>query len=1002
MISPGVTNETRSGRLSLLIVFVLFAPTLFNQYANAGSAPAAAAELLFAEAARLRAEQQAAANLQAVAKYRAAAELWRALGDLNEATVALRSAGEILQLLADTATAKNVYEDALSLAKQTGNKLEEARICNGLAYLYFIAGDATKAQQNALAALKIGRTLRDRNVEATALSNLGETFYALGNLEKAQEHQQKSLAIWRELANQRGQAIALVALSYYHANMGQPANALSSCAEGLSIAQSAKDLEVETLALIATANIKRKLGDRQEARSSYQSAKTLAERIGDKTSQAIVNAGIGALSTELGDYQTARDYTENAVKLFEANGQQWGAAENKMGLGSIYYALGQQDKALENLNAALTLFRSLSMRRFEGLTLRAIGLISSSQGDRQRALESFQKALALLNLAKDQRYAAYTLNYIGKSYEDLKQPDRAGRYYQQALVLAQRSADPEGKILSLYNLAHLERGRGNLDQATRHIERAVEIVEDARTKVSSQELRSTYFATVRDTLDLYIDILMLNHQRDPASGFDREAFAVSERARARSLFELLREAQADERAGPLPQTLTLKETQTRILNDETSLVEFVLGNERSYVWVVTKTTSASFTLPDRREIEAAAKRLYQVFVDHQLINGESTEARAAREARAAAALPGEVATLSQLLLAPLAGKLSTRRLLIVADGALQYIPFQVLIDPDSHEPLIKHHEIVNQPSASTLALVLSETSARETAANLVAVLADPVFEISDPRVKRDAAAVLGQPAEMLAVRRALRDIGVTPDGLHIPRLLASGREADEIMALAPVRSSLKAVGFDANRARVFSADLATYRIVHIATHGIINNERPEDSGIVLSLFDQQGHEQDGFLRLNDIYNLKLPADLVVLSACSTALGKDIRGEGLVGITRGFMYAGAAAVVGSLWKVDDEATAELMKHFYAALFTKGLPPAAALRDAQLELAKHPRWQSPYYWAGFVIQGQYDQKEKFSQSSLGPTEIAIIAVLGGSLLLASIVFHRRRRRAPGVNE
>ena len=999
MISPGAKNGTRSSRLALLILFTLFAPALFDHRANA-DVFSAVVETLFADAVRLRAEQQAASNLKAVAKYREAAELWRAAGELNDAAIALRNAGEILQLLGDTSAAKNVYEQALSLAKQTRNKLEEARICNDLAYLYFIAGDATKARQNALAALKIGRHLRDRTVEATALSNLGETFYALGDLGKAQEQQQQSLTIWRELGNPRGQAIALVALSYYQANTGEPATALNSCAEGLSIARAANDLEVEALALIATANIKRKVGDRQEARASYQSAKALAERIGDKTSQAIVNAGIGALSTELGDYQTAREYTENAVKLFEANGQQWGAAENKMGLGSIYYALGDKDKALENLNAALALFRSLSMRRFEGLTLRTIGFVYSSQGDHQRALESFQKALALLNLAKDQRYAAYTLNYIGRSYEELKQLDRADRYYQRALVLAQRSADPEGEILSFYNLAHLERDRGNLDQATHHIKASIDIVEKARTKVSAKELRSTYFATVRDSYELYIDILMLNHKRDPAAGFDREAFAVSERARARSLFELLHEAQAHSREAP--QTLTLKETQQRVLNDETALIEFALGNERSYVWVVTKTNSSSFELPGRKEIEGAARRLYQVFVDHQLVNGESVEARAEREAKAAAALPGEIGSLSRLLLDPLAGKLSTKRLLIVPDGALQYIPFQVLIDPDSHEPLIENHEIVNQPSASTLALVLSEIRTRESPANLIAVLADPVFEVSDPRVKRDAAPTLVQPAEMLVVRRALRDIGITTDGLQIPRLLASGREADEIIALAPAGSSLKAVGFAANRARVFSADIASYRIVHIATHGIINNERPEESGIVLSLFDQQGQSQDGFLRLQDIYNLKLPADLVVLSACSTALGKDVRGEGLVGITRGFMYAGAAGVVASLWKVDDEATAELMKHFYAALFKKGLPPAAALRDAQLELAKHSRWQSPYYWAGFVIQGQYDQKEKFSQSSIGQTQIAIIAVLGGSLLLASIVFHRRRRRAPGVNE
>jgi len=328
---------------------------------------------------------------------------------------------------------------------------------------------------------------------------------------------------------------------------------------------------------------------------------------------------------------------------------------------------------------------------------------------------------------------------------------------------------------------------------------------------------------------------------------------------------------------------------------------------------------------------------------------------------------------------------------------LQYIPFQILLDPDAHESLIAKHEIVNQPSASTLASLLLEIATRKAATNSVAVLADPVFESNDPRIKRDAPNTAEPPTELPEVRRALRDVGVTPDGLQIPRLFASRREADEITALAPGATSLEAVGFDANRDRVFSPELASYRIVHIATHGIIDNERPELSGIVLSLFDQQGNSQNGFLRLADIYNLKLPADLVVLSACSTALGKDVKGEGLVGLTRGFMHAGAAGVVASLWKVDDEATAELMKHFYTALFQKGLPPAAALRDAQLELAKYPRWQSPYYWAGFVIQGQYEQKEQFSHPSISKRQVSVITVCAATLALVSILALRRKRHA-----
>jgi len=216
------------------------------------------------------------------------------------------------------------------------------------------------------------------------------------------------------------------------------------------------------------------------------------------------------------------------------------------------------------------------------------------------------------------------------------------------------------------------------------------------------------------------------------------------------------------------------------------------------------------------------------------------------------------------------------------------------------------------------------------------------------------------------------------------------------MAAVPWGTGSASVGFDASRSKALGPELATYRIVHFATHGMINNEHPELSGIVLSLFDRDGHSQNGFLRLQDIYNLHLPVDLVVLSACSTGLGKDVRGEGLVGLTRGFMYAGAAGVVASLWKVDDDATAELMKHFYEAIFRKGLSPGAALRDAQLAMQQSRRWHAPYYWAGFVIQGQYNEKQ--NPSGLLPfitKRLMVSVVLAGMLLVTSFLFLRAKR-------
>jgi CHAT domain-containing protein len=178
-----------------------------------------------------------------------------------------------------------------------------------------------------------------------------------------------------------------------------------------------------------------------------------------------------------------------------------------------------------------------------------------------------------------------------------------------------------------------------------------------------------------------------------------------------------------------------------------------------------------------------------------------------------------------------------------------------------------------------------------------------------------------------------------------------------ILAAVPAGGVMKALDFKANRETATGAELGQYRIVHFATHGLLNGEHPELSGIILSLVDEEGRERDGFLRLHEIYKLRLPAELVVLSACQTALGKPVRGEGLVGLVRGFMYAGAERVVASLWKVDDEATAELMKLFYERMLKGGMRPAAALRAAKVEMSRHKRWHSPYYWAAFELQGEW---------------------------------------------
>ncbi|HEY0554296.1 MAG TPA: CHAT domain-containing protein, partial [Thermoanaerobaculia bacterium] len=492
----------------------------------------------------------------------------------------------------------------------------------------------------------------------------------------------------------------------------------------------------------------------------------------------------------------------------------------------------------------------------------------------------------------------------------------------------------------------------------------------------------------------------------PGQGHAREALEVSERARARSLLDLLQEAgarisegvdpdlrdryrslllrlngKANRQAGLLQhpakeesrraaeaETLSALEDLTQVeaeirrhspryaaltqpslatsteiqglLDGETMLLEVALGEERSFLWVVDQGSVTGFELPPRARIEALAREVYSRL--SVLSSGDERRDEAA-------------STLSRMLLGPVAARLAGKRLIVAADGALQYVPFAMLPDPAASGekisvPLLVGHEVVNVPSASAVALQ-RRLGRREPAQDAVAVLADPVFDPNDPRVGEQ----VGKSSS--AVATAASTARTRSGASSFLRLPWTRREAQAIVAAAPVGRSLMALDFRASRQTALSSELSRYRIVHFATHGVVDSQTPSLSGLMLSRVSERGTPVEGFLGLDDVYNLHLGADLVVLSGCETALGKEVRGEGLVGLTQGILYSGAKLVAASLWRVEDQATAELMSRFYRGLLREGRPPAAALREAQLAIRSDRRWRSPYYWSGFVLQGDW---------------------------------------------
>jgi CHAT domain-containing protein/lipopolysaccharide biosynthesis regulator YciM len=1041
------------------------------------------AETAFAEGEALRAEWRAESFRLALTKYSISRQHWHANGSKQKEASVLNIMGEIHLTLSEYHKSLSCYNEALALNRSMKNRLGEIEALNNISSIHIYLGEGGKAQSYASRALRLSRNAVDTRGEAHALNNIGEAYYFSGEIQKALEIFRSSLSVWPKDAPQ-GRAQTLMNIGYAYFDLRDVRQALEYYNQSLKLWQALDDRRHQALALTAIGGAYFYLGEKQMALDFHARAVHLFRIMGDRNGEAVALNGLGYVYNNLGEYQKALDCYSQALNLFRQTGNREYENFTIIYVGSSYQFLGETEKALEYYK--LLLNRPVNYSQAKASALVHIGEVYISTKELHQALDHFQRALKLYRAIGDKTGEAATLNEIGSTFSLLDEKKSARDYYKKALLLSRKVRDQEGEALALFNIARLERDTGNLAEALSQIEIALKIIEPLRRKVSSQDLRSSYFASVHNRYELYIDILMLLHQQHPTEGFDTRALRASEQARARSLLEMLSEAHADisqgvdpellERARILqqaldnqinrrrtllgsegsaefaavtkeldkltteydevnnriraasphyfavtqPEPLSLPEIQQQVLDEHTLLLEYKLGEDRSYLWAVTRNGISSYELPARPEIEREAIALYKLLTAHHPEPGETFEQRRSRIAEADARYWQQAAALSQTLLGPVADQLGTKRLLIVADGVLQYIPFQALTSPETADerrgalarigsdassaepvPLMLEHEVVNQPSASALAVIQREMSQRAPAPKAVAVLADPVFERDDPRVRLATEGVVApEQSERTEISQAMRDVAIDNNQGSIPRLFASRAEAESIREAAPRGEILEALGFEASRTTAMNSELRQYRIIHFATHGLLDSKRPELSGILLSLVDEQGRPQDGFLRLQDIYNLNLPADLVVLSACNTGLGKSVKGEGLIGLTRGFMYAGAASVMASLWKVDDEATAEFMKHFYRTMLKEGRPPAAALREAQLSIWQQKRWRAPYYWAAFVLQGDYQGRSSLPQpyrvASGKGYAVTFGVALALTLLWRSLYTLRRRRK------
>ena len=681
-----------------------------------------------------------------------------------------------------------------------------------------------------------------------------------------------------------------------------------------------------------------------------------------------------------------------------------------------------------------------------------LGNVARIRGELASSQEYYRKALGIQDKeGHDGPAEAACLQSLGGLARQRGDLAGAESYYRRALaILEQKVPDGSLRAGTLFSLASLLHQQHKGEEAERLFAQAVDVLERQTASLGgTPEERSVFRARYENQYKEYVDLLVALGHADTAlrvlerarawallemlararvslqgghdSGLDRAKHSLEEEIGAKSSYRIrlldgphtegqlseldrrlaeLRERyrETDEQIqlqNPAYAALTHLRTLTGqqvqdLLDDDTLLLEYSLGPGVSKVWAATRTTMAVHGLPSRNVIERAVWRMRDSMTARGLRPQETAAQRLKRLKRADAQYPSAARELSCLVLGPVAGLLDNKRIVIVSDGALQYLPFAALpvpscplaspgprsvgssLDPRGGQPpggvdtpLVLQHEVTNLPSASVLAELRRQALERVPPPKAVAVLADPVFDSRDERIERsdgDESATTPTHSPAMLLPRLLS--AEPPDPVldraaaaYIDRLLWTRLEAAQILKVTPAGEGLQALDFEASRATALSPLLSQYRIVHFATHAVSDSVHPERSGLVLSLFDRHGRPQNGFLGLEQIYDLNLPADLVVLSACDTGLGREIGGEGLVGLVRGFMYAGATRVMASLWNVDDEVTAQLMARFYKSLEQDGLSPAAALRAAQIAVRQESRWQSPYYWAAFQIEGEW---------------------------------------------
>jgi CHAT domain-containing protein len=1007
------------------------------------------------EAKALAHQWNGAALRRSADLYSELSELYRKSGRLEKSAEMLRKSAHSSFLLEDYEAASVNLKKSLLIEKTVSNSTGKIEALSLLTLVYLQMGQIETSEKHLNEGLELVKSINNPDVEADLYFSAAELKYARRKLDESITYAARAISLWQETRNPRREAETLRTLSFAYSGKDDLITAREKLQEALEKSRQAGDQRGEALAQFQLAYFYLIFNEPQKALETCQYSASLFPDDIDFIQKARIFNGISTIYEFYGDWKSALLYRQKTLELFRKGKYLSGELATLPSLIDISFKLGDEASAFRYFQTTAEVSGQLRDEFYlANANLFVADFYRKSSRD-EKAIEYYKIALNYLSKLKYSTGISVINNDLGEIYLRQKQFSLARRHLEQSLKISRGNFDNFAEAKTLQNLAELSFLEGNDAQALNLVKESIRITDYLSSNTVNSRLKSSYLSNVFDRYELYIRLLMKMHRQSPDRNFALEALQAAEKSRARVMLETLSLAEADftkdadaetvrhekeirvllntkadklvdllsnkaekgeidklsneirelenelenikarlKQQSPVysaiknPAPFDVAEFQQNILDENSLLLEFSLGTDESYLWIIGKREVASFILPPRAQIESDVEALGALLKTRELKPDESIEDFQKRIGDAEIQFQAGAKDLSQTLFGQLGGKLTGKRLIIVPDGALHYFPVAALPLPESvnGEPILLTNETVYEPSAQTLTVLAKSRRPAMPPKNLL-VFSDPVFRSDDARFAAEAKSVENAdaetpPADKFRFAESLN---------NLPRLAASKAESETITETVGAANIENYSGFAATREKLLSLKTDDYKILHFATHGMTDEERPELSGIVLSRFDAQGRKLKELFRIQDIYGLNLNADLVVLSACQTGIGKELKGEGLMSLNNAFLQTGAKSVMASLWKVEDGATLELMKNFYGALADERLTPSESLRRAQIKLRENPNYKSPFYWAAFTVQGDFRSVPQIS----GGWGFWVYLLPVPPLLLFGFYLYRRRK-------